>query len=433
MNLIYPDISHAAVHLALLECFRRLRLSASRLDVELETPTYSEKPSSGEHYAATKLPESERWDLLVRLAITRFMAWWMNIDRVFRHARAFTYHAGDQCVVQLTKDYLPPLDVLLIWYAFMLDEKSYTAACHSRGIPEFAQVCFPWPALRDVLDVNTMTFKLPRAAENLFSTLTSQSADILTYLEGPPAYVEFPGSRIQTDLFAKVKRHEKFMDDAHDLLWIRSPALKGSLERSCVDYLEFQLSSNPADVQTHDPPFGVELIWNTHKLYPRQYQLFRHGITPAPPAFTDSKSAIPSPFIVDAGLEQTRRQASECYCWTCERTRDDLPAFSYDKSATTAPAYDKFLVSTLSSEQLRSIQDDLGFYRAVEEARSRRLPLPTRPPTAAEKAAEKLEAKKQAEAGWLPGLNEYLVTLPNGKKKIKRVKSASIMYGTSVV
>ncbi|KAK7905670.1 hypothetical protein LTR67_000394 [Exophiala xenobiotica] len=265
-----------------------------------------------------------------------------------------------------------------------------------------------------------MTFKLPRAAENLFSTLTSQSADILTYLEGPPAYAESPGSRIQTDLFAKVKRHEKFMDDAHESFMDPFTCFEG-------------LSGTILHVQTHDLPFGVELIWNTHKLYPRQYQLFHQGITPAPPAFTDSKSPIPSPFIVDAGLEQTRRPASECYCWACERTRDDLPAFSYDKSATTAPAYDKFLVSTLSSEQLRSIQDDLGFYRAVEEARSRRLPLPTRPPTAAEKAAEKLEAKKQAAACWLPGLNEYLVTLPNGKKKIKRVKYASTIYGMSVV
>jgi len=429
-SLVYPDISHAAVHLALLECFRRLRLSASRLDVELEKPAYSEKPRPREHYAPTRLPESERWDLLIRLAITRFTAWWMSIDRVFRHARAFTYHAGGQSVVQLTKDYLPPLDVLLIWYAFMLDEKTYTAACHNRGIPEVGQVCFPWPAIRDVLDVSTMTFKLPRAAENLFSTLTSQSADILTYLEGPPAYVEFPGLPIQTDLFAEVKQHEKFMDDAHGLLWIRSPALKGSLERSSIEYLEFQLSSNTADIQIHDIPFGVELICKTHKLYPRQYQLFLQGITPAS---TDSKSPTSPQIIADASLESARRLASECYCWTCERIRDDLPAFSYDKSASTAVLFDKSLVSSLSAEQLRSIQDDLGFYRAVEEARSRRLPLPTRPPTAAEKAAEKLEAKKQAEAGWLPGLNEYLVTLPNGKRKIKRVKHASTIYGMSVV
>jgi len=57
-SLVYPDISHAAVHLALLECFRRLRLSASRLDVELEKPAYSEKPRPREHYAPTRLPES---------------------------------------------------------------------------------------------------------------------------------------------------------------------------------------------------------------------------------------------------------------------------------------------------------------------------------------------------------------------------------------
>lgn len=424
-SLIYPDVSHAAVHLALLESFRRLRIIASRLDVEVKMPPiYPEKHSSEEHHASTPLPESERWDLLLRLAVTRFTTWWMNIDRVLYHATAFTHHAGGNSVVQLTKDYLPPLDVLLVWYVFLLSEESYTAACDRRGTPKLSELCFPWPAIRDVLDLNAMAYKPPRAAENLFSTLTSQSADILTYLEGPPAYVESPVLPVEIDLFAEVKQHEKFIDDAHHLLLIRSPALKSSLERSSLQYLEFQLCSTSEDVHTHEIPFGLELIWKTQKLYPKQYQLFRQEISPAS---SDSKSPISSQSTVDTS-EQTRHPASECYCWTCERIRDDLPTFSYDKSASRDRAYDMSLVSSLSSEQLRLIQDDLGFYRAVERARSHQLPLPSRPTTAAEKAAEKLEAKKQAEAGWLPGLNEYIVTLPNGKKKIKRAKHTGSIY-----
>ncbi|KAL2392843.1 hypothetical protein ABEF93_001742 [Exophiala dermatitidis] len=442
-SLIYPDISHAAVHLALLECFRKLRLTASRLEMDVEVekpaPAYSEKPKPIEerqHHTPSRLPESERWDMLIRLAITRFAAWWMNIDRVLYHATAFTHHAGDKSVVQLTKDYLPPLDVLLVWYTFMLDEETYTAACDGRGTPRLADLCFPWPAIRDVLDLDAMTYNLPRAAEKLFSTLSSQTADILTYLEGPPAYVESAVLPVEIDLFAQVKEQEKLMEDAHELLWIRSPSLQGSLERSSIQYLEFQLSSNQIDIQPHDMPFGVELIWKTHKLYPSQYRLFRQGITPTS---ADTKSsAIMVDDDDDHEHEQTRRpprpSSSECCCWTCERIRDDLPTFSYDRSPSASEsAYDKSLVSSLSSDQLRSIQDDLGFYRAVETARNRRLPLPTRPPTAAEKAAEKLEAKKQAEVGRLPGLNEYMVTLPNGKKKIKRVKYASPMYGMSTL
>ncbi|KIW34408.1 uncharacterized protein PV07_01186 [Cladophialophora immunda] len=426
-SLVYPDISHAAVHLALLESFRGLRLTAGRLDVDVEKPAVSsEKAEPAEHPARTRLPASERWDLLIRLAVTRFTAWWTNIDRILYHATAFTHHAGGNSVVQLTKDYLPPLDVLLVWYAFMLDEDTYTAACHGRGTPRLGELCFPWPAIRDVLDLDAMTYKLPPPAANLFSTLTSQSADILTYLEGPPAYSESPELPLEIDLFAEVKRCERFIEDAHRLLWIRSPALKGSLERSSIQYLEFRLSTGPADLPPYDIPFGVELIWKTHKLYPSLYRLFRQEITPT---FPDSKSPNPPPqTAVDPLARAGHPSPSECCCcWTCERIRDDLPSFRYDRSASA-------LSLPVSPAQLRSIQDDLGFYRAVEKARGSRLPLPTRPPTAAEKTAEALEAQKQAAAGWLPGLNEYMVTLPNGERKIKRAraKHARAIYGMMV-
>ncbi|KAL6245639.1 hypothetical protein RBB50_007638 [Rhinocladiella similis] len=453
-SLVYPDIGHAALHLALLECFRKLRLTASKLNIEVEQlAAYSEKPDTEENDSAaspTRLPESERWDILLRLAITRFTAWWMNIDRVLYHATAFTHHAGDKSVVQLTKDYLPPLDVLLVWYAFMLDDEIYTATCSNRASSKVGEICFPWPAIRDALDLNTMTYTLPRAAENLFSTLTSQSADILTYLESPPAYAECSGELpVKVDLFDNVKQQEKFMDMAHDLFWIRSPALKGSLERASVDYLELQLSSNGDDMPSpSDIAFGVDLIWKTHRLYPIQYQLFRRQRVAPTWSSTDTKRP-PSPQISVDSLddddddddddeeeeeeeEETTHASSECCCWTCERIRDEIPSFSYAKSTSTPAAYDMSLVSSLSSEQLRSIQDDLGFYKAVERARRRGLPLPKRPPTATEKAAEKQAAKKQAEIGRLPGLNEYVVTLPNGKKKIKRAKRVIATYGMMV-
>ncbi|KAJ9637491.1 hypothetical protein H2204_004915 [Knufia peltigerae] len=441
-NLVYPDVGHAALHLALLECFRKLRMTASKLDVEVEQlAAYSEKADEAEEEeevnsaSPTRLPESERWDLLIRLAVTRFTVWWMNIDRVLYHATAFVHHAGDKSVVQLTKDYLPPLDVLLVWYAFMLDDNEvYTTTCSIRPSSKVGGICFPWPAIRDALDLNTMTFTLPRAAENLFSTLTSQSADILTYLESPPAYVECPELPVKIDLFDNVRRQEKFMDVAHDLLWIRSPALGGSLERASAEYLGFQLSENAEDTPPiAEIPFGLDLIWKTHRLYPIQYQFFRKGIllSPSSTLSTDVKTP-PSPQISVDSLDETACPASECCCWACERLRDEIPSFSYDKFTSTPPAYDVSLVASLSSEQLRSVQDDLGFYKAVERARRHGLPLPTRPPTAAEKAAEKTATKKRAEIGRLPGLNEYVVTLPNGKKKIKKAKRLSATYGLMV-
>jgi hypothetical protein len=429
-SLIYPDISHAAVHLALLECFRKLRLSASRLDVELHVPpVYEKNARPGARHGPVRLPESERWDLLIRLAVTRFTAWWLSIDQVFHHATAYTHYAGDKSVVQLTKNYLPPLDVLLVWYVFMLDHEDYALVCNDREMPKLLQLCFPWPAIRDLIDMETLTFNLPRPAQNLFSTLSSQSADILTYLDGPPAYTEATGLPLQLKLFDQVKKREAFIDDAHELLWIRAPSLKGSLERASVDYLKYQVSA------THSAPglavpFGVGLMCKTHKLYPFQYQLFRGGMI-RPASQSDSKLPLLSQITVSSDEEAHEHTATECLCWTCERIRDVLPDFEYDKARTSAPGYNVALFGSLSSEQIRSIKDDLGFYHAVEAARQNRQPLPTRPPTAAEKAAQKLEAQKQKEAGVLPGLNEYLEVLPNGKWKIRRVKHANAASGLS--
>ena len=433
--LMYPDMSHCAVHLALIECFRKLRLSASGLDVEVQPlPVYEEKTVSARDLGPKRLPESERWDMLIRLSITRFTAWWMNIDQVFSHATAYTNHGGDKSVVQLTKDYLPPLDVLLIWYSFMLDHEHYITGCRDREIPKLLELCFPWPAIRDTIDTETMTFKLPRAAENLFSTLSSQSADILTYLEQPPAYLEATMQPLQVDLFSKVKDQEAFLDEAHELLWIRAPALKGSLERSSVDYLEFQIQTKPDDIQPGILPFGIGLLLRTHKLFPIQYELFCRGIGAGPTACStiDSKALLSNQITESSEEEQHTPSTSECCCWTCESIRDYLPAFTYDKAVPTPPdtdsQYDLCLLASLSTEQLRWIQDDLGFYRAVEDARKAKMPLPTRPPTAVEKAAEKAEAKKKADAGVLAGLNEYVVVLPDGRRKIKTVKAARYAY-----
>ncbi|KAI8711241.1 hypothetical protein NCS52_01500000 [Fusarium sp. LHS14.1] len=321
--LACPDISHAAVHLALLECFRTLRLEASELQVDVHgLPAYTEKPRDDFHSnTTTKLPESQRWDLLIRLAISRFAVWWTNIDHVLVHIAAYGHHAGDKVMVQLTKEYLPPLDVLLVWYAFMLDSDAYKAACrdHERRVARLEHLCFPWLAIRDVIDMDTFRFELPRTAQNLFSTLSTQSSDSLTYLESPPAYTE--------------------------------------------------------------------------------------------------------------AIDDIQAVSELCQCWTCERIRDNVPTFRHTPTPSATPSSSTTLssstsqqLSCLSSEQLRQIQDDLGFYFTVEKARERGGPLPTRPTTAREKAAEAAARAKQKEVGYRPGLNEYLEILPDGTRKIRRQK-----------
>ncbi|CZS82729.1 unnamed protein product [Fusarium graminearum] len=435
--LAYPDASHAAVHLALLECFRNLRASARALDVGVvQPPSYNEKSTAGLSSETAPLPESQRWDFLIKLAVTRFMAWWDNIDMVLNHASVYSHHAGSDVALQLTKDYLPPLDILLVWYSLMLNTDAYDAACQAHGsnVARLKNLCFPWPAIRDVIDMDKMEYELPRAAQNLFRNLSSQSCDILTYLDSPPAYTDSGKVSFKTDLFSEVKKHDSFINESHQRLWIRSPALYGSLGRAGGDYLDFHLREPNVveDDVLESLSFGVQLFWRTHRLFPRQYKTFLVEIRKKkgePSSKDDLK-------IVLDGEDEALESSQCCCCWTCERIRDDVPEFyhaqlsSVPSSPTTAVSPDTVQkqLSSLSSEQIRQIQDDLGFYLAVEDARKRQIPLPTRPPTAAEKDAERIAKQRKKEAGYLPGLNEYVEVLPDGTRKIRQRKGKGNRY-----
>ena len=443
-SLIYPDISHAAVHLALLESFRNLRHSAAELGIKSKNPqlpsyNFSEKPTRSSTFDGES--DSEQWNLLIRLSITRFETWWTNIENVFNHATAYTHHAGDKGVVQLTKDYLPPLDVLLVWYSFMLEPDEYSKACYECNMPHLTQLCFPWPAIRDVINTETMTLTIPRPAENLFKTLTDQSADILQYIKAPPAYTEASILSPSIDFYALVKKQEPFFDNSHKLLWIRSPSLVGSLERSALAYLEAQSTDDLYFMSSETIPFGIDLIWRTHRLYPAQYWLFRQDSSDLAPPDQMTKQR---PTIADKKLTSPAPNCSSlCCCWTCERIRDDLPSFSLppksppsqqsSSSSDVAKAWNPEALTPLSSDQIRSIQDDLGFYHAVDSARKQGLSLPTRSQTPKEKEAEKREKQRREEAGRLPGLNEYVEIGKDGKRNIKVSKFNRPTYGMSMV
>jgi hypothetical protein len=389
-SLTFPDPSHVAIHLALLECFRNLKLGAKRLEISADQhpPLYHEPDNSVA--PASPAPQSRKWDVLVRLAVTRFATWWANIGHVISHAHAYTHHGGDKYAVQLTKDYLPPLDVLLVWYAFMQNGDAYDAACRTHEVngPALTQVCFPWPAIREVIEMDTMQYSLPRAASNLFTTLTQQSAEMSSYLEEPPAYADAHAGTLDLDLFAEVMNTDKFIEAAHELLWIRAPSLTGSLSRAGVDYLRLQANGSGVDGFGEDLPFGIELTWRTHRLFPAHYRLFmqqsrnlgadtdidldidmkRPPRRSATASSSDSEASGDSSTVWDA-----------CLCWTCERIRDDLPSFVHMSTPpgtspkVPSPMYSQ--LSSLPSEKLRCMQDELGFHTAVERERASRGPL----------------------------------------------------------
>jgi hypothetical protein len=202
-----------------------------------------------------------------------------------------------------------------------------------------------------------------------------------------------------------------------------------SIRRACSDYVHATKMGRLGDYSTEQLPYGIELVWRTHRLFPAQYLTYRHNRTDTREEMSDLKAMSTSESTDSSASDSHFRIDEMCTCWTCERIRVDAPSWKYDKRIKF---YDPYILEELSSDQLWQIRDDVGFFRATEANRRQGLPLPTRPPTAAEREVEKAEAKKKKELGHICGPNEYIEVRPNGKKKYKAKSAMRVAYGYGV-
>ena len=416
--LLYPLPGHLATHLCLLECFHKLKQEVMRSDhlddvFQLppeydfksqgpNTPTGTKGETKEEKESLANTPPStnstRRWELFVKLAADRFDIWWRNIDKIVRHATMYTNHAPGYKATDLAKDYLPPLDVLLVWYSYML-QPTYQDDCVRFGRDTGFALPLPWKAINEIIDHRTPTYNLPVAAGNLFKTISSQSADLLSYLTLPPPYAESVEPQYSVDLEEVVHMQEAFIEEAHRLLWLRSPALRGSLNRSLERYNRYLhlIYLYPTERDDLTPTWDIDLSWRTHRLYPENYLNFvtqRLNQPPPPPRTpeigkqkeaTDEKHDQPTPDLLSQlwgqHFKKEEPPSSSCFCWRCEISKDMLPQGSVD----------------LFRKQQKEAQELLGFHFAVEKAREAGLHLPAPLPQMVKK--QKKEEKWEVNRG----------------------------------
>lgn len=464
----FPNPGHLAAHLSLLECFLKFKESvriSDQLEI-LDLPTYSSGPSNNDISTSepNSAPSLQRWEVILRLAVARFHIWFENIESTLRHAAA--YHRfgpdSDASHATMTPNYLPPLDVLLVWYTYMQKPKSYQQDIKSHSEPKLIEIPLPWEAILAVIDPNSSTYTLPAAAQKLFTTTTKQSADILVYLEQPPPYTNLvPEKTFSVDLASAV--HDltdagSFSETMRSLLWLRAPSLEGTLLRALARYGTLaQATENHAAIWFErvksDP--ALELVWRTHMLYPLVYieystsvfgdeSLLEVDMNLLCPESVDSKD----PEVLARALRRSGTGSDDgsissedtCYCWTCERIRDEDPNYvstrkinritdstedtipvpvspasqglfrlrsrSLSQSSNTIESATNAL-SGLTQDQLTSIKTDLAFHHHVEAFRKSHPPgtiLPTRPPTTRDIDKAKLERKAKDRAGTYYGM-----------------------------
>jgi hypothetical protein len=390
--LAFPSVSECAVHLELLECFFVLKqriLKANELDpVYAIVPNHQTVSRDGKNVKLKDPMLWERrqvkWPIFVEWAVARFLFW----------GRAVTEKWSKLPLDwEFTTDDLPPLDVLMVWHSFLLNPKMFKDICINSP---FWKIRFPFKVIHAAIDDHTWDYRLSPSATSFFEKKTGLKADpIQDLLQWKP--LSGQTLRINTFKFSTnnlhhyasaslndpvlssrrtlgaaladaVIRQSAFIEKMNNKLWIRSPALRGTLTRAIARYSQFLtlIKTNPGKMMV--PTLDIDLAWHTHQLSPSQY----YADTPklAGRYLNHDDKVVQDK--LDTGFTTTRdqyrirfgKEYRVCGCWDCEALLSavaDVPAGGIPDEGFWGRVYEEVM-----------------YFKAVESARRNKQALPIR-------------------------------------------------------
>ncbi|KND89965.1 Glycine-rich domain-containing protein 2 [Tolypocladium ophioglossoides CBS 100239] len=410
-----PPVAACAAHLQLLEVFYVLRqriLVSEDIDAAMGIAPQREV-KVGRHGDRKVLRDDTLWDRrqqkwtkFVEFAAVRFLAW----------RRALRLREGDMTAAAYGRDgralaCLPPLDVVMVWHAFMLNPRLFRQTCQDELLYSIAM---PWQAVHVAIDGREWTFAPGRAAEAHFEAVVGVPADLLgqftawTKQHGaaqppPPGLDAFglagetgpeavfaaaaPGSMpayayaalfrsvdgpLATALRDAVARQADFVDKMNAHMWIRSPALEGTLRRAVDRYARFLELLRLRPDTTIVPTLDIDLVWHTHQCGAAAYARAMRALVGHFVNHDDTivKERLGTGFDASQRLFQVHfgRQYRVCGCWDCEALLSAL-----EDAARAGPDADVDMAAVA-----RRARDDVTYYRAVEVAIRGKKPLPVR-------------------------------------------------------
>ncbi|KAH7128563.1 hypothetical protein B0J11DRAFT_274342 [Dendryphion nanum] len=422
-----PNVAECAVHLEFLEAvfmiLKQKILTSNALDrafdivpqdtLQTVSRTRTRKPDP-----TFRKRQEIKWPIYIRLAAARFTLWWKALPEIIPKSPGVRH-------AQLTLDTLPPIDVLMVWHSFLLHPVQYKKFCKSTGYPEHFQLQFPWKdihvcltrhqsipeqmlpqsniSLSDLSEIpkKTYSFDLSAKAAAIFTqqvgvpdlflalaTHSNHSTTTKTVLrrlvssagaspESPPSlsipeilpatFKLFEWASI-IELVGHVERQNLFAQKMGDRLWIRSPALEGTLSRAIVRYDRFMTLFKAHPKTLLVPTLDIDLIWHTAQCSPKKYEeqclrLVRRII--------NHNDALGQVTLKD-GFKETKRiyesrfteEYDPCLCWECEGLRSGLDSVGNKETGI--------------AELVKKVADDVEFHKAVELARRSKKMLPVR-------------------------------------------------------
>jgi hypothetical protein len=179
-------------------------------------------------------------------------------------------------------------------------------------------------------------------------------------------FVDTPKEFAQ-DLNDAVLRQVSFVDKMWDKLWIRSPALDGTLRRGRDRYSNFLNLFKLYPTTMFVPTLDIDLVWHTHQCSPSQYYTTTQEVAGK---FVNHDDSIVQKTL-DTGLKGTKslyrirfgQEYHICGCWDCEALQSAI------EEAGKKPDWEGIA---------KQVGEDVAYYRAVEVARRTKKCIPIR-------------------------------------------------------
>ncbi|GAB7355284.1 hypothetical protein MBLNU459_g5824t1 [Dothideomycetes sp. NU459] len=203
-----PRPQECVAHLKLLQCFYRLRQKIGSAEglfgISDPFPNPDIPQRDGDQTDLNKIRaviSEKRWQVYISRAVHRFELWrnslqpnpdYLTLSDVSSQpsggkAAAMVKPAPDTKAIQFSPETLPPVDVLMVWHAYMLNPRAYLEDSLREGRMLLWHCPMPWQAIVECIDNETFQYNPPGAAQEHFqmiglgweNTQDSNSASVL--------------------------------------------------------------------------------------------------------------------------------------------------------------------------------------------------------------------------------------------------------------
>ena len=191
--------------------------------------------------------------------------------------------------------------------------------------------------------------------------------------------IEFPGLRgtpfsdnewQSVDLLGTiVEKYTTFAEKTINFLWLRSPAVEGTLKRAIVRYERFMALIKKHPEPTLVPALDICLVLRTQQCSPTSYLACCSKLAGRAIEWDDALKGE----VLKNGIAETSRlyemefqeEYDPCLCWHCETMKSEIESLGIMDSIDYAAIVQK-------------VQDEVMYYKAVELARRKGNRLPAR-------------------------------------------------------